>query len=145
MRCDGSRCRARQSWPISSASGTPSISGRARETSVRHPLPEIQEVPSRLRGLADQSLGEARVRERFGVNVVSITRGDARVIIDPDAETMLRAGDRVRAFGLPAHIDAFRARRPGSLSARPRRALGSRTPVTRPASERHVSADGSAC
>jgi CPA2 family monovalent cation:H+ antiporter-2 len=80
----------------------------ARETTVRHPLPEIQEVPVDAGELADQSLGEARVRERFGVTVVTVTRRDGSVVIDPDAETMLRPGDRVRAFGLPSHLDAFR-------------------------------------
>jgi K+/H+ antiporter YhaU regulatory subunit KhtT len=79
-----------------------------RETSVRHGLPEIQEVLVGSGELADQSLGEARVRERFGVNVVTVTRGDGSTVIDPDAETILRAGDRVRAFGLASHLDAFR-------------------------------------
>jgi monovalent cation:H+ antiporter-2, CPA2 family len=81
----------------------------ARDTTVRHPLPEIQDVTIEGWGLADQSLREARLRERFGVNVVSITRTDRAVIIDPDAETVLRAGDQVRVFGLASHIAAFRA------------------------------------
>ncbi len=81
----------------------------ARDTTVRHPLPEIQDVTIEGWGLADQSLREARIRERFGVNVVSITRTDRAVIIDPDAETVLRAGDQVRVFGLASHIAAFRA------------------------------------
>lgn len=80
----------------------------ARETTVRHPLPEIREVSIASGELADQSLGEARVRERFGVTVVTVTRGDGSMVIDPDAETILRTGDRVRAFGLPSHLDAFR-------------------------------------
>ena len=80
----------------------------ARETAVRHPLPEIREVTIGSGELADQSLGEASVRERFGVTVVSITRVDGSVVIDPGAETILRSGDRVRAFGLPSHLDAFR-------------------------------------
>jgi K+/H+ antiporter YhaU regulatory subunit KhtT len=81
----------------------------ARDSRVLHPLPEIQDVTIEAGGLADQSLREARVRERFGVNVVSITRADGSVIIDPDAETVLRPGDRVRVFGLASHIEAFRA------------------------------------
>jgi CPA2 family monovalent cation:H+ antiporter-2 len=81
----------------------------ARDSRVLHPLPEIQDVTIGAGGLADQSLREARVRERFGVNVVSITRADGSVIIDPDAETVLRPGDRVRVFGLASHIEAFRA------------------------------------
>jgi CPA2 family monovalent cation:H+ antiporter-2 len=80
----------------------------ARETTVRHGLPDIQEVPIGSGELADQSLREARVRERFGVTVVTVTRGDGSTVIDPDAETILRSGDRVRAFGLPSHLAAFR-------------------------------------
>jgi CPA2 family monovalent cation:H+ antiporter-2 len=80
----------------------------ARETTIRHPLPEIQEVAIGSGELADQSLREARVRERFGVTVVTVTRRDGTTVIDPDAETILRSGDRVRAFGLPSHLDAFR-------------------------------------
>jgi CPA2 family monovalent cation:H+ antiporter-2 len=80
----------------------------ARETAVRLPLPEIQEVVIGRGELADQSLGEARVRERFGVTVLTVTRADGATVIDPDAETTLRAGDRVRAFGQPARLQAFR-------------------------------------
>jgi CPA2 family monovalent cation:H+ antiporter-2 len=80
----------------------------AREPAVRHPLPEIREVAIGSGELADQSLEEARVRERFGVTVVTVARRDGSTVIDPGAETILRSGDRVRAFGLPAHLDAFR-------------------------------------
>jgi K+:H+ antiporter len=79
-----------------------------RETAVRHLLPEIREVAIGPGELADQSLGEARVRERFGVTVVTVARRDGSTVIDPGAETIVRSGDRVRAFGLPAHLDAFR-------------------------------------
>ncbi len=81
----------------------------ARNSAVHHPLPEIQDVTIEGWELADQSLREARLRERFGVNVVSITRTDRAVIIDPDAETVLRTGDQVRVFGLASHVAAFRA------------------------------------
>jgi CPA2 family monovalent cation:H+ antiporter-2 len=80
----------------------------ARQSQVPHPLPEIQDVRIGAGALADQSLREARVRERFGVHVMSVTRADGAVVLDPDAETVIRAGDRVRVFGLAAHIDAFR-------------------------------------
>jgi K+/H+ antiporter YhaU regulatory subunit KhtT len=52
----------------------------------------------------DQSLGEARMRERFGVTVVSVTRATGEVVADPTAETVLRRGDRLRLFGLPRQI-----------------------------------------
>ena len=59
--------------------------------------------------LADLSLGEARVRERFGVTVVSVERPDGTAMVNPSAETRLRPGDRLRVFGLPEQVDAFRA------------------------------------
>jgi hypothetical protein len=70
-------------------------------------LPQIRDI--RLRGgdLVGQSLGEARMRERFGVTVVAVTRETGEVVPNPSAETVLRAGDRMRLFGLPHRIDAL--------------------------------------
>ena len=72
-------------------------------------LPEIHEVALGAAALADRSLGEARVRERLGVTVVSIERPGGETPVNPSAETRLRSGDRLRVFGLPEQIDAFRA------------------------------------
>ena len=72
------------------------------------PLPEIREVtllPSS--ALADGSIGEARIRERFGVMVVALTRASGDFVLHPSAQTVLRPGDVLRVFGLPAQIDAF--------------------------------------
>jgi CPA2 family monovalent cation:H+ antiporter-2 len=71
------------------------------------PLPQVREITLGLGPLADQSLREARVRERFGVTIVAITRADGDVLLNPSAETILRPGDRVRLFGLPGQIEAF--------------------------------------
>lgn len=69
-------------------------------------LPEVREVAVGHDGVADQSLRESRIRERFGVTVVAVVRaGD--VILNPPPDTMLRPGDRVRLFGLPAQIERF--------------------------------------
>jgi CPA2 family monovalent cation:H+ antiporter-2 len=70
-------------------------------------LPRLHQVTVARGGLADLSLGEARVRERFGVTVVAVVR-DGEEIHNPGAETILRAGDRVTVFGLPAQVAAFR-------------------------------------
>jgi CPA2 family monovalent cation:H+ antiporter-2 len=78
-------------------------SGRAAEG-----FPEVREVSLAAGSLADQSLRNARIRERFGVTVVGIGRGDA-VEGNPSPDAVLRPGDRVRVFGLPAQIEAFRA------------------------------------
>lgn len=71
------------------------------------PLPELREVGIGAGPIADQSLGEARVRERFGVTVVAVSR-DGKEVHNPGAETLLRSGDRVTVFGLPEQIAAFR-------------------------------------
>ncbi len=71
-------------------------------------LPEVHEVVLGAGALADLSLGEARVRERFGVTVVSVERAGGEAVVNPSAETRLRPGDRLRVFGLPEQIDAFR-------------------------------------
>ena len=69
-------------------------------------LPEVREVAVDRDDVADQSLRESRIRERFGVTVVAVVRaGD--VILNPPPDTMLRPGDRVRLFGLPAQIERF--------------------------------------
>jgi monovalent cation:H+ antiporter-2, CPA2 family len=69
-------------------------------------LPEVREVAVSRDGVADQSLRQSRIRERFGVTVVAVVRaGD--VILNPPPDTMLRPGDRVRLFGLPAQIERF--------------------------------------
>ena len=70
-------------------------------------LPGVREVVIVPGGLADQSLREARIRERFGVTVVAVSRDDGPTVLHPSAETVLRPGDTVRVFGLPEQIDAF--------------------------------------
>jgi CPA2 family monovalent cation:H+ antiporter-2 len=72
-------------------------------------LPEIREVTVPSGALADRSLRDARVRERFGVTVVAVTRGDGEVVVNPPPDLILRAGDRVRLFGLPTQAEAFEA------------------------------------
>src|SRR5258705_13040241 len=70
-------------------------------------LPQLREVGLRGGYLVDQSLGGARIRERFGVTVVAVTRSTGGTVADPTAETVLRTGDRLRLFGLPRQIDAL--------------------------------------
>jgi CPA2 family monovalent cation:H+ antiporter-2 len=84
--------------------GAPELARQARQG-----LPEVREVTIGVDGIADQSLAEARLRERFGITVVRIERSDGDVVITPDAETLLRPGDRIRVFGLPHQIEAFLA------------------------------------
>ena len=70
-------------------------------------LPVLREVTLGVGALADRTLRDARVRERFGVSVMAITRADGTLVLHPSAETLLRRGDRVRLFGLPEQLDAL--------------------------------------
>jgi CPA2 family monovalent cation:H+ antiporter-2 len=71
-------------------------------------LPELREMELGDRAsLADQSLREARVRERFGVLILAVRRGDGASAVNPSPDTILRAGDRIRVFGLPDQLQAF--------------------------------------
>jgi Trk K+ transport system NAD-binding subunit len=71
-------------------------------------LPQVRDVTVGTGPIADQSLRQARVRERFGVTVLTLTRGDSgELLLNPSPETILRPGDRVRVFGLPEQIRAF--------------------------------------
>ena len=80
-------------------------------------LPRIVDVVLGPGWLADQSLREARVRERFGVTVVAVARARGDVVLNPPAETIIRAGDHVRIFGLPDQVEAFRAEAVGDPSS----------------------------
>ena len=77
-------------------------------------LPEVRDLSVGRGGLADRSLGEAAVRERYGVTVLSIARADGERVPHPSAETMLRPGDRLRVFGLAEYLDEFTRALPGS-------------------------------
>jgi K+/H+ antiporter YhaU regulatory subunit KhtT len=68
----------------------------------------VREITLATGALADLTLGEARVRERFGVTVVAVERRSGETLLNPSADTVLRARDRLRVFGLPEQIDAFR-------------------------------------
>ena len=72
-------------------------------------LPELREVTLGAGTLTDRTLRDARVRERFGVSVMAITRADGTLVPHPSADTLLRAGDRVRLFGLPEQVEALLA------------------------------------
>ena len=72
-------------------------------------LPRVADVAIGHGPLADLSLREARIRERLGVTVVAIIRRRDGTDLNPSPDAILRSGDRVRVFGLPDQIEAFRA------------------------------------
>jgi hypothetical protein len=67
-------------------------------------LPDVHEFEVDALALADQSLREARIRERFGVTVVPVRRGSGELFVNPEPDTVVKAGDRIRVFGLPNQI-----------------------------------------
>ena len=86
------------------------LTGRAEDEAGPTELPHVEEVPVGHGAFTDQSLREARIRERFGVTVVAVRRSDG-VVFNPAPETMLRAGDVLRVFGLGPQITAFASER----------------------------------
>ena len=84
------------------------VMGAAADVASRDHLPQLADIALGSGTLADQSLREARIRERLGVTVVAVTHAGGGTVVNPSAETILRAGDRVRVFGLPQQIAAFR-------------------------------------
>jgi CPA2 family monovalent cation:H+ antiporter-2 len=70
-------------------------------------LPELKEVAVDNGTLADQSLRDARIRERYGVTVVALTRVDGTMILHPTADVVVHPGDRVLVFGLGDKIAEF--------------------------------------
>ena len=82
------------------------LAARADESAEPAALPGVHEIRIGRGDFADQSLREARIRERFGVTVVGVVRQDG-VVLNPAPETILRTGDVVRVFGLDTQIEAF--------------------------------------
>ena len=77
----------------------PSISGLA--------FPEMREITLPNGSLAGLSLNDSRIRERFGVTIISITKGSGKVLVNPPPSTIFDAGDKLRIFGLSEDIDTF--------------------------------------
>ena len=76
-------------------------------TTTGSALPELKEVAVDTGRLADRSLRESRIRERFGVTVVALTRADGDMILHPSADVVVHPGDRVLVFGLGDKISVF--------------------------------------
>jgi len=80
--------------------------GAAQEVRLdtQAPLPEVYEIEVAGPRLADKSLRDARIRERFGVTVVAVRRSSGELLVNPPADTVMNAGDRIRVFGLREQI-----------------------------------------
>ena len=68
---------------------------------------EVRELTLSNPSFGGRSLRDSRIRERFGVTIVSITRATGEAMLDPPAGTILELGDRLRVLGLSDEIDAF--------------------------------------
>jgi K+/H+ antiporter YhaU regulatory subunit KhtT len=54
----------------------------------------------------DQPIGRLDIRQRTGASIVAIVRG-TEILVNPDATTFLRAGDRLAALGDDAQRQRF--------------------------------------
>ena len=82
------------------------LTGRADDVAGPTELPHVEEIALHDGTFTGQSLREAKIRERFGVTVVAVSRPDG-VVFNPTPDTVLHSGDVLRVFGLRAQIAAF--------------------------------------
>jgi CPA2 family monovalent cation:H+ antiporter-2 len=72
-------------------------------------IPEVREVSVSNPLFADRSIRDLKLRETFGVTVVSIKRVSGDSLTNPPAETVLYHNDRLRILGRSEQIEAFAA------------------------------------
>ena len=73
----------------------------------RLPFPEMREITLPNSSFAGLSLRDARIRERFGVTIISIMKGSGKVLVNPSPSTILEPGDKLRVFVFSEQIDTF--------------------------------------
>ncbi len=71
----------------------------------------MEEITDRRRRspLANQSILEANLRQRFGVIVVGIQRQDGRMEFNPEPDTSIRPGDKLVVLGRPESLKQLEA------------------------------------
>lgn len=62
----------------------------------------------------DKQIAESRIRTRTGASVIAVMHGD-EIIVSPDIDTVLKAGDTVMAAGKREQIRRFDAMTKGEL------------------------------
>lgn len=70
-------------------------------------LPEVRRIAIQPNMRTVGSIGDYRVRERFGVTILTITKHNQKPMMNPAPTTRLEIGDRIRVFGQPEQIRAF--------------------------------------
>ena len=70
----------------------------------------IEEIPVLARSpLADQSILDANLRQRYGVIVVGIQRKDRSMEFNPEPDTAIHAGDKLVVLGRPTSLKRLEA------------------------------------
>ena len=72
-------------------------------------VPEVREVAVSSPSFAGRSLRDMKLRETFGVTIVSIRRASGESLTNPPADTILQPNDRLRVLGRSDEIDVFAA------------------------------------
>ena len=85
------------------------LTARAEDVAGPTQLPHVEEITLDGDAFVEQSLRDAKIRERFGVTVVAIARENL-IVFNPAPETILHSGDVLRVFGLTPQIVEFAVR-----------------------------------
>jgi voltage-gated potassium channel Kch len=88
---------------------------QGRPSTSRMTSPEMREFIIAGPSLASRSIRDARVREQFGVTIISIIKDSGKVVVNPSPATILEAGDKLRVLGMPDDIELFQSQLAKSL------------------------------
>jgi CPA2 family monovalent cation:H+ antiporter-2 len=72
-------------------------------------VPEVREVTVFSPAFTGRSLRDMKLRETFGVTIVSIKRTSGESLTNPPADTIIQQNDRLRVLGRSDEIDVFAA------------------------------------
>jgi voltage-gated potassium channel len=59
--------------------------------------------------LADQTIVQGNLRQRYGVIIIGIQRADRRMDFNPEPDTAMRAGDKLVVLGRPESLKRLEA------------------------------------
>jgi monovalent cation:H+ antiporter-2, CPA2 family len=68
---------------------------------------EVREIVILNQGYAGRSIRDLKLREKYGVTIVSVRRDSGESSMNPSADTVLHLNDRLRVLGRSDEIDAF--------------------------------------
>jgi voltage-gated potassium channel len=65
----------------------------------------MEQIPIAARSaLANRSIVEANLRQKYGVIVIGIQREDSRIEFNPEPDTAIRPGDKLVVLGRPESL-----------------------------------------